>query len=123
MVEKDIRFTNKRIDDAWKESAQPASYRGREMGERSDEAERSETNFSAFVASLGVQCLIQLGEVRTPESGESKVDLEGAKETIDLLLILKEKTKGNLERREEELMTHLLADLQMKFVARQQTTA
>ena len=124
MTEKEIRFTEKRIDDAWKESVKPYSRPSKTThgveSKESDEPARSEINLSNFLASLGVQCLIQLGEIQAPGSQERTIDLDGAKETIDLLLVLKEKTKKNLTAHEEGLLAHLLSDLQIKFVAKQQ---
>ncbi|OGW84368.1 MAG: hypothetical protein A3C35_01680 [Omnitrophica bacterium RIFCSPHIGHO2_02_FULL_46_11] len=76
-------------------------------------------SFSAFITSIGIQALIHLGELKAPGSKEAQIDLNAVQETIDLLLMLKEKTKGNLTSDEETLLTSLIADLQFKFVHRQ----
>lgn len=88
--------------------------------ERKDEQTREfplpEVTFSNFVFSLSTQALIQLGEIQDPESGKTLKNLSLAKQTIDLIGILKEKTKGNLNKEEEALVDHALYDLRMRYV-------
>ncbi|OGX04302.1 MAG: hypothetical protein A3G87_05520 [Omnitrophica bacterium RIFCSPLOWO2_12_FULL_50_11] len=69
------------------------------------------------MTSLAVQALMSMGELAPPESEKPSVNLDAARQTIELLVMLREKTKGNLENQERELLHQLLADLQMKFVA------
>ena len=110
MDEKEVYFTSKRIDESWKESVSK---------EKTNHVEKAQTNgvsFSAFLTSLGIQALIQLGELAAPGSKESEINLSAAQETIDLLVMLKDKTKGNLTKDEETLLNALIADLQLKFV-------
>ena len=73
-------------------------------------------SFSNFLTSLGYQGLIQLGELPHPETKERSLDLEAAKETIDLLTLLETKTQGNRTPEEEKILKSLLPELQMKFV-------
>ena len=73
-------------------------------------------DFSTYLMSLGAAAMVQLGEAAAP-SGETSVDLAGARQTIDLLGILEQKTHGNLEPAEQRLLQHLLRDLRMKFVS------
>ncbi len=75
-----------------------------------------EVNFAAFVFSLGRSAFIHLGEEPDPMSGEKKVSLPLAKETIDIISMLEEKTKGNLTQEEDQLMKNLLYALRMRFV-------
>jgi hypothetical protein len=63
---------------------------------------------------LATSALIHLGE--SPESASEPPDLPAAKHAIDLLGILKDKTKGNLENEEEALLETLLYDLRLKYV-------
>ena len=72
--------------------------------------------FSSLLVGLATSALIHLGE--TPEPGQEppRADLPAAKHAIDLLGILKNKTKGNLEGEEEALLETLLYDLRLKFV-------
>lgn len=75
-----------------------------------------EVNFAAFVFSLGRSAFIHLGEEPDPMTGEKKVSLPLAKETIDIISMLEEKTKGNLTQEEDQLTKNLLYALRMRFV-------
>ena len=74
-------------------------------------------DFSQFVLSLSTSALLHLGEIEHPDTGEKAVNIELARQTIDLLGMLQEKTRGNLDREEEKLLENLLYDLRMKYVA------
>ena len=113
MDEQKPQFTKKRVDESWKESV--LKEKG---GTPSKSQETSPISFSAFVTSLGIQALIKMGELQDPNSAKMEIDLDGAQETIDLLLMFKEKTKGNLTSEEETLLNSLIPDLQFKFVQR-----
>jgi len=76
----------------------------------------AEVNFSSFLLSLSSSSLLHLGEIADPQSGEKKKDLVLAKQSIDIISLLKDKTKGNLTQEEENLLDHLLYDLRMRFV-------
>src|SRR5215467_7461214 len=75
-----------------------------------------EINFSTFVISLSTQALMHLGEVANPLSGKVETDIPVAKQMIDILGMLREKTRGNLNAGEERLMEDILFDLRMKYV-------
>lgn len=75
-----------------------------------------ELNFSSFVVSLATQALMQLGEIPVPEGMSIPKDKEAAKQTIDILSILKNKTQGNLDASEARLMEEILHNLRMAFV-------
>ncbi len=75
-----------------------------------------EVTFVSFVLSLNTTALFHLGELAHPESGQKNVDLELAKHTIDTLSMLAEKTSGNLEGGENELLTKVLYELKLRFV-------
>jgi len=70
-----------------------------------------EINFSSFLLSLSSSTLLHLGEIADPQSGEKKKDLALAKQSIDIIGLLKDKTRGNLTQEEEKLLEHLLYDL------------
>jgi len=72
--------------------------------------------FSGFILSLNTSALYHMGELAHPETGEHVVDLELAKQTIDMLVLLQEKTRGNLDKDEDELMTKIVYELKMHFV-------
>jgi|SRR5262245_11874815 len=75
-----------------------------------------EINFSTFVISLSTQALMHLGEIANPISGKVDADVPAAKQMIDLLAMIKEKTSGNLNTNEDRLMQDILFDLRMKYV-------
>lgn len=72
--------------------------------------------FASFVLSLNTSALYHMGELSHPETGQRLVDRELAKHTIDTLMMLADKTKGNLEANENELLTRVLYELKMRFV-------
>lgn len=75
-----------------------------------------EIDFATFVLSLSSSALYHLGELKHPETGQTEIDLTLAKQTIDILGLLEQKTKGNLSRDEEKMLGHLLNDLRIKYV-------
>ena len=85
-------------------------------GERSQQNLLPEINFSTFVISLSTQALMQLGEIASPVSGKVEADIPAAKQMVDILGMLQEKTKGNLNSSEERLLVDILFDLRMRYV-------
>jgi hypothetical protein len=75
-----------------------------------------EVTFSAFVYSLSTSALVHLGEIPEPITERMDKNLSLAKQTIDILGILQEKTKGNLTQDEENLLNSFLYDLRMRYV-------
>ena len=73
--------------------------------------------FSALVLSLSTSALVNLGELPDPISNEKGVNLSLAKQTIGIVEMLKEKTKGNLTVDEDRLINNMLYDLRMKYVS------
>lgn len=73
-------------------------------------------DFNTFILSLSSSVLVHLGEVPDPVSGQTEVNLELAKHSIDILSMLEEKTKDNLNPEEEELLKNMLFELRMKYV-------
>lgn len=88
---------------------------GRER--RQDEkVQLPEINFSSFILSLSTSALMHLGEVPDPVTQKVDKNLPLAKQSIDMLGMLKEKTRGNLTPDEEKLMDHLLTDLRWRYI-------
>jgi hypothetical protein len=75
-----------------------------------------EIDFTNFIFSLSTSVLIQLGEIQDPFTQKSAKNLPLAKQTIDLIGMLKEKTKGNLTPEEEKVIEYVLYDLRMRYV-------
>lgn len=118
-AQRDVRFTEKKIDESWKNEVSREAAKVKADPEdqpKSDHESEGASPFIALISSLGMQVLIQLGEVEDPGTGVRSQDLVGAQATINLLIMLKEKTKGNLAKQESRILESLLYDLQMKFV-------
>ena len=76
-------------------------------------------DFYTFVLSLGSSALIHLGDVPHPETGEPQPpNLSVAHQTIDILAMLQEKTRGNLTPAEEKFLENLLTDLRLRYVTK-----
>ncbi len=75
-----------------------------------------EVTFPAFVMSLNTSALYHLGEIADPATGKSIVDFDLARHAIDTLVLIQEKTKGNLEQDEEELLKNILYDIKLRYV-------
>lgn len=78
--------------------------------------------FSAFVLGLASTALIHLGVHQNPETGSTTVDLVLARQSIDVLGLLREKTRGNLSPEEEQLFSSVLSDLRLRFVEKSGTS-
>ncbi|MGD2269210.1 MAG: DUF1844 domain-containing protein [Desulfobacterales bacterium] len=75
-----------------------------------------EINFSTFVFSLNASALVHLGAIEDPASKGKVKNLSMAKQTIDILSMLEEKTKGNLNKDEENIIKNILYDLRIAYV-------
>ena len=73
-------------------------------------------SFSSFILGLVTQTLMFIGEVPSPPNQAKQVDLGAARQMIDLLAVLKEKTKGNLTTAEDSMLENALFDLRMRYV-------
>lgn len=76
-------------------------------------------DFYTFVLSLASSAFVHLGDAPHPETGQPiEPNFPVAQQTIDILAMLREKTKGNLTSEEEHFLENLLTDLRLRFVAR-----
>ena len=117
---------DKYVDESWKdavagekekksepligtEAAAPAQDEG-------SEAEYGELNFLNYLSSLVFQAMIFLGDMPNPITQQPEKNLRQAKFLIDTLALLREKTKGNLTKQEEDLLNGSLYELQMRYV-------
>jgi hypothetical protein len=73
-------------------------------------------NFTNFVLSLSTSALFHFGDFPDHEGGTTQKNLPAAKQTIDILDMLNEKTKGNLDENESKLIQGVLYELKMRFV-------
>jgi hypothetical protein len=81
-----------------------------------EEAPLPEVNFPTFVLSLNASALVHLGAIEDPASGQKAKNLPMAKQTIDILSMLEEKTRGNLTQDEENIIRNILYDLRIMYV-------
>ena len=72
--------------------------------------------FASFIVGLSTEALAFLGEMPNPETGQADPNLVAAQQIIDIIGILREKTRGNLSQDEEGLIDAILFDLRMKYV-------
>ena len=84
----------------------------------SDEKKDFALDFNALVLSLGSSAIVHLGEAPDPTSGQKreKPDFPMAQQSIDLLAMLQEKTRGNLTAEESRFLENMLFDLRMLYV-------
>jgi hypothetical protein len=93
-------------------AAAPAPERGADK----EPFTEAEVTFTTFMVGLSTQALAALGEISDPVSGASAKDLRAAQQLIDIIGMLREKTRGNLDRDEDGLIEAILFDLRMKYV-------
>ncbi len=120
--EKTFTVRDKRFSATKEEKEEPKAKQETEAeeppkGEASGKEETlPEIDFNSFIFSLSTSALIQLGEIEDPFTQKEAKNLPIAKQTIDLIGMLKEKTKGNLTPQEEKLIESILYDLRMRYV-------
>jgi hypothetical protein len=73
-------------------------------------------DFATFVLSLSHSALVHLGQAANPDTGRIDQSLPLARQTIDLIAMLEDKTRGNLSGDEERLVGQILFDLRMRYV-------
>lgn len=77
----------------------------------------SQTSFLAFVMSLATTAAVHFGDIEDPSLGASQRNLPAAAQMIDLLAMLQEKTKGNLDAEEQQFLDQVLYELRMRYIA------
>jgi hypothetical protein len=100
-------------EEAFQEASQKAAA---EAGETSQEFPLPEITFSSLLFSLSSSAFVNLGAIPNPDTGKVEKNLPLVKQTIDLLGLLRDKTRNNLTAEEETLFDHLLYDLRMSYV-------
>jgi hypothetical protein len=98
--------------DAYSKSSKDLDARVELSGHSAKELEMT---FERFMASLYMTAMLQLGLMQE-EGGKPRLDLIGARQTIDTLSLLSEKTKGNLTAAEENFLQNVLYELRMAYV-------
>ena len=85
-------------------------------GERARVPQVEEATFTAHIVSLSSMGMVHLGVIPDPDSRECRINLPLAQHVIDVLRMLRDKTKGNLDEQEERLLGDLLYRLQLRYV-------
>lgn len=102
-----------------KAEQEPKKDESEEQAAKKKEAKRPplpEVNFTSLIFSLSSTALFHLGEIAEPQSGKKVQDLPLAKHSIDIISMLKEKTKGNLTEEEQKFAENVLTDLRWRYV-------
>jgi hypothetical protein len=96
--------------------AKPATEETRREEETPQGQAVPEINFASFIFSLGTSVMYHFGDFPDPVSKKAERNLEAAKQTIDIIAMLKGKTEGNLDPDEKGLIDGLLYELRMRYV-------
>ena len=86
--------------------------------EHEHEGGQFQIDFSTFILSLTSSAFYHLGDMPDPTTGKAETNLPAVQQTIDMLLMLREKTKGNLSGDEAKLLEQLIYELQMKYISK-----
>jgi hypothetical protein len=116
---KDRRFSARKEGEGEADSQPRAAAKEEEIGKEGIHDQGvplPEITFMNFLLSLSTSALIQLGEIEDPHKQILVKNLPLAKQTIDLIAMLGEKTKGNLTPEEQRLMETILYDLRMRYL-------
>lgn len=128
---KDFVIKDRRIFGKENQEQEKKEDKGRASSEEAKEQEKKEAaatmeakaetqlpeiNFATFIFSLNSSVLVQLGIIEDPATGKKVKNLPMAKQTIDILAMLEEKTRGNLTKEEESMLKNILYDLRILYV-------
>jgi hypothetical protein len=99
-------------------AAEPPAETQQEKPEPDDEIPGADdpASFINFLSTLATNAAASLGAMPHPATGQVSLDLDGAKYWLDIIAMLKEKTKGNLHPKEQKLLDGLLADMRLQYV-------
>lgn len=83
---------------------------------QSKSQENSEIGFASLIVSLGTSAMIHMGVIDNPVTNTKEKDIAAAKQEIDLIMMLKNKTSGNLNDKEKKVLDQVLAELQIRYI-------
>jgi len=114
---KDFVLKDQPSDDEGATTSDSEAARAKQAYQQEGEgAQFPKIDFSTFVISLNSSALMQLGVLADPTTGEKSKNLSLAKQTIDVLGMLEEKTRGNLDADEANMLKSILYDLRILYV-------
>ncbi|MBI4708551.1 MAG: DUF1844 domain-containing protein [Candidatus Omnitrophica bacterium] len=105
----------KNVDESWKNEAKSDKEK---IAKQPEEFAPPEPDFSFFVTTLSLQASIALGIIPNPGTNQKEESLTQAKFIIDTLSMLKDKTTGNLNAEEDNLLENVLYELRMTYVSK-----
>jgi len=118
-VIKDKRSSQISEDDATFQDEQETKDQEKQTeSSKEKETEPFQVDFSTFIMSLTSSAFYHLGDMPDPSTGKKEVNLPAVQQTIDMLIMLREKTKGNLKEDEKKLLEQLVYELQVKYVTK-----
>jgi hypothetical protein len=97
-------------------ASEPGGQAPRRDAEAGEDPALPEITLSTFVMSLSTQVLLHMGEIPGAAGEQAQRDMTAAKQVIDILGLLRDKTRGNLDANEEALFDNVLYDLRMRYV-------
>ena len=103
---------DKNIDESWKEAVEKEKSNLKKEGKFLPPV----PDFNFLITTLALQASIALGQVPNPATNKTEQDLTQAQFLIDTLSMLREKTKGNLDKGEQDLLENMLYDLRMVYI-------
>ncbi len=83
-----------------------------------EQSRSKEMTFQDFTLMMTTSALIGLGEIPNPLTNQYEINLESVTQTISVLTMIRDKTKGNLTQEEEDLLESCLHNLRMAYVAK-----
>ena len=86
-------------------------------GEKKDTIPLPDLNFATFILTLNTSALVHLGLLADPQTNQKAPDLPLARQTIDLISLMEEKTQGNLDSYEKQLISQVLYELRLRYVS------
>jgi hypothetical protein len=98
-------------------SSEPASSTAKTPSDQ-EIPPRPPIDFPAYVLSYYAQGMVLLGEVPNPDTNKKEEDVEAARNIIDILSMLEQRTKGNLTNDEQQLLEKVLYELRMRYMAK-----
>ena len=107
----------KNIDESWKNTVEKEKEKYKQTQPQQELPQEPDFNF--FITTLAMQATMALGEAPNPITKKVEQDLKQAKFLIDIIGILKDKTKGNLTDEEAKFLDELLYGLRMSYINKQ----
>jgi len=114
--EQDSKTKDKDKDPSKKDTKEKEGKDAAAAEQQDAEPQLPEINFATFILSLNSAALLHLGIIDDPATGKKVTNLALGKQTIDILGMLEEKTRGNITNDEGNMLKNILYDLRMLYI-------